>query len=206
MERPTSDKSFYRHVASKYRKVSRLRHLWYPDCRTIIPEMDLDDDLQILDVGCGNGRLMFTLAGFLPKCEFYAIDSSISAIKKCIRKNKNDLIKFSLAAAEKLPFGDEYFDIITCTNTFHLLPQRVRAIDEMHRVLKPGGKMFLLEGIYRNDYKQKFDKILRQTKFIRPQKKFLLQSAILNKSYLVIATREHQNMARTSSMAELNEF
>lgn len=173
----------------KYERISPCRHLWYPDARTIIPEMDLDDGLRILDVGCGNGTLIFVLANFLPNCEFHGVDSSGKQIKKCIRKNKYDNIKFLQAEAEKLPFDDEYFDFITCANTIHLLPQRVRAIDEMYRVLKPGGNLYLLEAIHSQQYKNKFDKILRQSRFIRPQKKFLPRSALINKSYLVIESK-----------------
>jgi len=190
MKRENSNKNFYRHVAQKYQRSFPLRNLLNPDCRTIIPEMDLDDGLRLLDVGCGDGKLLFALAGFLQSCELYGVDISEKKIRKCQKKKKSNSIKFNLAAAEKLPFEDEYFDAITCTNLIHHLPQRVRAIDEMYRVLKPGGILYILEGIHSKSYKQKFDKMLRQTKFIKPQKRYLPQSSIINKSYFIVESKE----------------
>ena len=180
---------FYNHIAQKHKTYFPLKHIIKPDCRTIIPEIELYDGLKILDAACGNGKLLFALAEILKIFEFKGIDISEKIINHCNKKNKFSQIEFIVSPADHLPFGDNFFDIITCTNSIRLFPQRVRAIDEFHRVLKPNGKLYLLDGIYSKDWKNKFDKILRQTKFIQPQKKYLSRSSILSKSYLVIATK-----------------
>ena len=48
--------------------------------------------------------------------------------------------------SERLPFQDGAFDIVTCANSFHHYPHQDRAVAEMHRVLKPGGRLLLLDG------------------------------------------------------------
>ncbi len=185
----SSSKLFYYHVAQKHRRYCRLKHLIKPDCRTIIPEMELRDGLKVLDVACGNGKLLFALADILRDFEFKGIDISDSQIARCKRKNKDQKIEFILSPADHLPFKDYSFDVVTCTNAIHLFPQRVRVIDEIYRVLKPDGKLYLLDGVWKSQWRQKLDKILRQTKFIHPQKKYLSRSSILSKSYLVIETK-----------------
>jgi SAM-dependent methyltransferase len=53
--------------------------------------------------------------------------------------------------SERLPFGDGAFDVVTCTNSFHHYPHQDWAVAEMYRVLKPGGRLFLLDG-YRDRF------------------------------------------------------
>ena len=58
---------------------------------------------------------------------------------------KNDRLHFKAADAAKLPFDEGYFDIVICTNAFTQIEHKGRALIEMHRVLKNGGKFLLLE-------------------------------------------------------------
>lgn len=182
-------KLFYHHIAQKHKKYLPFKHITKPDCRTIIPEIELREELKILDIACGNGKLLFALAEIIKQFEFKGIDISEKMITRCKKRNKFPQIEFFISPADNLPFDDDYFDIITCTNAIRLFPQRVRAIDEMHRVLKKDGILYLMDGISSKKWKRRLDKILRQTKFIRPRKKYLPRSAIFSKSYLVIAKK-----------------
>ena len=184
-----STKLFYKQIMQKHKKYLPLKHLLKPESRTIIPEIDLKDDIKLLDVACGKGKLLFTLAGILKSFEFKGIDVSEKMIGRCKKKNIFSEIEFLVSPADKLPFDDNYFDIITCTNAVSLFSQRVKAIDEMYRVLKPKGKLYILDGVRGTEWKQKFDKMLRQIKFIQPRKKYLPRSSIMRKSYLIIETK-----------------
>lgn len=189
MQQQTTTKVFYNHVAQKYKTSTPIKHILHPDCRTIIPEIDLFDGMRLLDVACGNGKLIFSIARILSDCELCGIDESNSKIARNARKRSNSNIHFQAASADNLPYDNNYFDVITCANAIHCFPQKVRAIDEMHRVLKNGGQLYILEGIHSKDFKQKFDKTLRQTMFIQPRKKYLQRSSIISKSYLIIAAK-----------------
>jgi ubiquinone/menaquinone biosynthesis C-methylase UbiE len=48
--------------------------------------------------------------------------------------------------SERLPFGSGIFDFVTCANSFHHYPRQEMAVIEMHRVLKPGGRLLLIDG------------------------------------------------------------
>ena len=48
--------------------------------------------------------------------------------------------------SERLPFATGSFDFVTCTNSFHHYPRQNRAVVEMHRVLRPGGRLLIIDG------------------------------------------------------------
>ena len=50
------------------------------------------------------------------------------------------------ADSERLPFAGGTFDVVTCANSFHHYPHQDRAVEEMRRVLKPGGRLLLVDG------------------------------------------------------------
>lgn len=54
------------------------------------------------------------------------------------------------ADSEHLPFDSQTIDVITCANSFHHYPRQARVIQEMHRVLRPGGRFILLDGFRDN--------------------------------------------------------
>jgi ubiquinone/menaquinone biosynthesis C-methylase UbiE len=92
---------------------------------------------KILDIGCGNAR---NLKPFLEKCfECTGIDSSKELIK--IAKEQKS-IKLLQASATKLPFPNESFDYAICLAVLHHLKpkEHEKALKEIKRVLKPGGK------------------------------------------------------------------
>lgn len=95
---------------------------------------------KLLDVGCGNGNL-FT---FLSKeqYEMFGIDFSENMISEAI-KNCGDKASFFVADAEKLPFDDNTFDILTCNASFHHYIHPDMVLSEMKRVLKAGGTLII---------------------------------------------------------------
>ena len=175
----------------RYERMSKLAgknktyRLSTPDCLSLIPEINFKNRKSLLDVGCRNGRMLFTLASYFQDYELHGLDIDPIRIRKNQSKNKFPNVQFHCAPAEDMPFDNEYFDIIVCTNALHHFPQRVRALDEMHRVLKGGGEFYIMEGIKNKEWKNRFDKTLRQSKFIHPRKKILPRTALLQKSYFV---------------------
>jgi len=55
-------------------------------------------------------------------------------------------VRLTVADSEHVPFADGAFDVVTCANSFHHYPHHEAVIRELHRVLKPGGELFLLDG------------------------------------------------------------
>jgi len=176
---------------SNYQRIAKLltknyiHRLFKPDCLSILSEMNLRANIKILDVGCKNGSLLFTLASFLENCELHGVDINPRHIQKNQSRSKYKNVRFHCASADDLPFENNYFDLIACTNALHHFPKRARSLDEMYRVLKSNGELYLLEGIRDDKWKNRFEKILRQSKFIRPEKKFLPRTALFSKSYFI---------------------
>jgi len=84
---------------------------------------------KILDIGCGIGFV----SQLFPNFDIVGVDISDGMLAQ----NPHKWIK---ASAEELPFEDSTFDYIICRSLLHHLDHPNEALDEMYRVLKPGGK------------------------------------------------------------------
>ena len=59
-------------------------------------------------------------------------------------------MSFMVGDAEHLPFESGYFDMVTCSNSFHHYPNQLQAVQEMRRVLKDKGGLLIVDG-HRDD-------------------------------------------------------
>ena len=91
----------------------------------------------ILDVGCGTGANLEMLTQF---GETYGIDISEDALEFCRARG---LERVQLGAAEDLPYEDEKFDLVTALDVVEHLDDDVAGLKEMHRVLKPDGRLLI---------------------------------------------------------------
>ena len=107
----------------------------------------------VLDVGCGTGTLALHARRLVGAAGFVAgIDAAQEMVARARRKaGKAGLsVHFELASADSLPFPDASFDAVMCTVTLHHLPRWMRAatLREMRRVLKPGGRVLLVDFVF----------------------------------------------------------
>lgn len=111
-----------------------------PMYEVILKEIQASESGKILDVGCGNG----TLFTFLPdeKYELFGVDFSENMIAEA-KKGRETRASFFVADAEDLPFDREFFDILVCNASFHHYIHPNTVLEEMHRVLKDGGKLII---------------------------------------------------------------
>lgn len=93
-------------------------------------------ELRILDVGCGTGANLEMLKKFGAA---EGVDISDDALEFCRRKN----LKVHKGLAEKLPFADESFDVVTALDVVEHLDDDVAGLREMRRVLRTGGKTLI---------------------------------------------------------------
>ena len=107
-----------------------------------------DRPITILDVGCGTGVFAERLAAAVPRATIWGVDLVAGMLAGGRQRWKalgNQAVPVQ-GDSERLPFADGAFDVVTCANSFHHYPHQDRAVAEMHRVLKPGGRLFLLDG------------------------------------------------------------
>jgi ubiquinone/menaquinone biosynthesis C-methylase UbiE len=104
----------------------------------------------VLDVGCGTGTLLIEAAKRVgPSGSTHGIDGSIEMLAHARRKAAAQGITaiFVEASAERLPFPDVSFDVVLCTMMLHHLPvpMQIAAVVEMRRVLRPGGRIVIVD-------------------------------------------------------------
>ncbi len=122
---------------------------------------------SVLDAGCGTGLLLEQEAvavGADGRAE--GIDSSpdmlVRAHARC-----DDLAQVNLqqGSVETLPFGDAEFDALSCTQTLLYVPDLDSALNEYYRVLKPGGRLAIIETDWGGAILNSHDLALTQTVF-----------------------------------------
>ena len=113
----------------------------------VLSLLNIQPGVHFLDIGCGTGWAVGQTAKLVDgKGLFYGVDLS----PKMIGKAKNnfsgrDNFHFMEANSESIPLDDDFFDIIICTNSFHHYLHPDKALQEMHRLLKSGGKLYILD-------------------------------------------------------------
>lgn len=96
---------------------------------------------KVLDVACGTGDMAVEL--LRQGCSVTGVD--LSKEMMAIAKRKAPQAEYRLADAEHLPFGDASFDAVTCAFGVRNFVHLEQGLHEMLRVLKPGGRMVILE-------------------------------------------------------------
>jgi SAM-dependent methyltransferase len=100
--------------------------------------------LRVLEIGCGIGTdgAQFAKAG----AQYTGVDLTDAAIDLARKRFEIDGLRgdFRVADAENLDFADESFDLVYSHGVLHHTPDTARAVREIHRVLKPGGRAIVM--------------------------------------------------------------
>lgn len=117
---------------------------------TLIDELvslvDPGVDARCLDIGCGTGRLARELGR--RSLEAIGVDATGAMVERATQRAKAlglDNVTFREALATRLPFPDASFDVVTMSNLLLHLPDPALVVAEVARVLRPGGRLALLE-------------------------------------------------------------
>ena len=145
-------------------------------------------DSTMLDVGCGGGMTIRTLAGLATRGKVYGIDYSKESVAASRRLNA-DLIAAGRADIQQgtvshLPYPDATFDLVTAVETHYYWPSPVEDMREILRVLKPGGRLLVIAETYKG----------RSLDWVYRPAMMLLRAA-----YLTAA--EHENLLTTAGYA-----
>ena len=129
--------------------------------------MDLKKTDRVLDLGCGSGwasRLLAKDAG-----EVTGVDVSDEMVKQAEASSKNyPNVKFLWGSAQKIPCGDNSFDKMLSVESFYYYADQDAALDEIFRVMAPGGRIFILINLYRdNEYSLQWVHLLKVPVHVR---------------------------------------
>lgn len=114
----------------------------------VLKLIDPKPDWRALDVACGLGATLRLLVEQF-KCQTYGLDLSANILKKAradfIKGEDTRFTEFICADSEFLPLREELFDVVICECSLSLFLNKQRALSEMVRTLKTGGRLVLTD-------------------------------------------------------------
>lgn len=110
--------------------------------RLLLERVAIANGSRLLDVACGNGRL---LSMFSQKYRFVGFGADISPEMVKSASQLNTSMTFAAAACDALPFQNDTFDKVTVCAAFHHFPDPTAFFLEARRVLKPNGVLTIAE-------------------------------------------------------------
>lgn len=113
----------------------------------LVSLLDVKKNVHFLDVGCGTGWAVGLVAKKMDdKGLFFGVDLSSKMIEKATKNFQGkENFHFIQSNAEDIPLDTDFFDIIICTNSFHHYLNPEKALHEMARLLKNGGRLYILD-------------------------------------------------------------
>lgn len=113
--------------------------------RMVIELLDLDSQDRILDVGCGPGAALEHAAS--AGASVAGIDPSSSMVSRAAKRVPKAEVR--RGSAEEIPFPDDSFSVVINIASFHHWADREAGLKEILRVLAPGGRLQIIEGVIR---------------------------------------------------------
>lgn len=138
-------------IAGRYDLLNRVNSLgldlgWR---RRAIEALALEPGHRLLDLATGTGDLVIAAAARTRDVEIQGLDPSRAMIAiarhKIARRALDRRIQLEIGDARNLPYPDRAFDRVSIAFGIRNIPERIRVLDEVRRVLRPAGRLVVLE-------------------------------------------------------------
>lgn len=137
-------------AASRYNAARHLpeetKAFWINSLRAVLPEAPVG---RCLDLGCGTGRFTAVLAQTFA-CPVIGVEPS-EAMLAVARAEDLPGVEWKQGSAEDIPLDNGAVGLIFMSQVFHHLDQPQEALQEIHRVLTPGGSLIIRNGTAENN-------------------------------------------------------
>ena len=124
-----------------------------------IENIDIYENYKLLELGFGGGGVLKLLSKKYNNIELYGIDFSEEALKIANKNNRKEIkhgkIKLLQADIEKIPFSNNYFEVIMAFQTHYYWQNLEKKIEEVYRVLKKDGQFIIVAEKYKINYHTK---------------------------------------------------
>ena len=140
--REMADESMVRNLAAQAEAI-------WPQEKPIFERRDPGDG-RVLDVGCGTGEITGRLAELFPRASFDGIDIDAAHLEKARARSaqSGSRVQYRVADATALPFDDATFELAVCRHLLQAVADARRVVEEMLRVVRPGGRIHLISEDY----------------------------------------------------------
>lgn len=135
--------------ADKYDRLWVQKYSLGPSRRAVVkvlaPMLEADKKYKLLDMGCGTGQLLRELQKVFKAfdIEYTGMDISSKMIDKC-REQDSESAYFVSNIDDFEPDGEAY-DFIICSHSFPYYPDKQKAVEKFHQLLKKDGLLFLVQ-------------------------------------------------------------
>jgi ubiquinone/menaquinone biosynthesis C-methylase UbiE len=120
-----------------------------------LSHISINKNDMILDIGCGGGKTVNTLAKIATEGKVYGIDYSQVSVAVSTGKNKRLIekgqVKILHASVDSLPFSDGMFDLVIAVESYYFWPDLINNLKEIRRVLKTGGSVIIINEMYQDE-------------------------------------------------------
>ena len=122
-----------------------------------ISQLEIKPDDMILDVGCGAGNAVKIMSALTEKGKVCGVDHSSAMVKAARKLNRHALdsgkAEIQEASVDVLPYEDETIDAVTAFETIQFWPEIHKGLSEIKRVLKPDGRLLIVNRLPPTDSK-----------------------------------------------------
>jgi ubiquinone/menaquinone biosynthesis C-methylase UbiE len=125
---------------------NQTRLLW-PQEREVLQNHGLREGMKIADICCGCGDVALLIARELKPTIVVGVDHSAAAVDCAVQLQKEFKVlnvDFRLGDATALLMDDELFDFVLCRLSIQIFSKPEDILKELYRILKPGGRLYLL--------------------------------------------------------------
>jgi ubiquinone/menaquinone biosynthesis C-methylase UbiE len=151
--RPYEAGEYHRDLPSELQRLYRFAHLnWEKEARAL-RAFGLTDGMSLLEVGSGPGFYTELLTGLVPSGQVTGVEidpALIAHAQDYLAERANSPYRFVEASVLDTGLPDDQFDFATARLVFQHVPDQPAALQEILRVLKPGGTLVLIDVDYRS--------------------------------------------------------
>jgi ubiquinone/menaquinone biosynthesis C-methylase UbiE len=112
--------------------------------KQMVGRLDIERNSVVLDIGTGTGVFLPFVFDVIGKNgRIIAMDIAEEMLKKAAVKLSNGNIDYIQANVECIPLPEKTFNVVICYSSFPHFQDKLKALNEMNRVLKTGGRLFI---------------------------------------------------------------